>query len=79
MSVRSRLATRGPRSSKASKVAPLKKPQPEKPRPPRLCIVLPFASIGSDPEQDMATESLTTDLSHMRGMLVIGRNPAFAY
>jgi hypothetical protein len=46
-------------------------------------VVLPFANIGGDSEQeyfvDGVTESLTTDLSRMRGMLVIGRNPAFAY
>ena len=51
---------------------------------PRLSIVLlPFANIGGDPEQeyfvDGVTESLTTDLSRMPGMLVIGRNTAFAY
>jgi TolB-like protein len=57
---------------------------PEKFGPPRLSIVvLPFANIGGDPEQeyfvDGVTESLTTDLSRMRGMLVIGRNTAFTF
>ena len=52
--------------------------------PPRLSIVvLPFANIGGDPEQehfvDGVTESLTTDLSRMRGAVVIARNTAFAY
>jgi TolB-like protein/class 3 adenylate cyclase/Tfp pilus assembly protein PilF len=52
--------------------------------PPRLSIVvLPFANIGGEPEQnyfvDGVTESLTTDLSQMSGMLVIGRNTAFSY
>ena len=52
--------------------------------PPRFSIVvLPFANIGGDPEQeyfvDGVTESLTTDLSRMSGMLVIGRNTAFTY
>ena len=52
--------------------------------PPRLSIVvLPFANIGGDPEQeyfvDGVTESLTTDLPRMRGMLVIGRNTAFTF
>jgi TolB-like protein len=52
--------------------------------PPRLSIVvLPFANIGRDPEQeyfaDGVTESLTTDLSRMRGAVVIARNTAFAY
>ena len=45
--------------------------------------MLPFANIGGDPEQDYfvdgVTESLTTDLSRMSGMLVIGRNTAFTY
>jgi TolB-like protein/class 3 adenylate cyclase len=57
---------------------------PEKSAPPRLSIVvLPFANIGGDPEQehfvDGVTESLTTDLSRIRGSFVIGRNTAFAY
>ena len=57
---------------------------PARPEPPRLSIVvLPFANIGGDPEQDYfvdgVTESLTTDLSRMSGMSVIGRNTAFTY
>ena len=56
----------------------------ERQGPPRLSIVvLPFANIGGDPEQDYfvdgVTESLTTDLSQMSGMRVIGRNTAFSY
>ncbi len=52
--------------------------------PPRLSIVvLPFANIGSDPEQeyfvDGVTESLTTDLSRISGSFVIARNTAFTY
>ena len=52
--------------------------------PPRLSIVvLPFANIGGDAEQepfvDGVTESLTTDLSRIRGSFVIGRNTAFTY
>jgi TolB-like protein len=39
-------------------------------------VVLPFENMGGDAEQeyfvDGVTESLTTDLSRMRGMLVIG-------
>jgi TolB-like protein/class 3 adenylate cyclase len=55
-----------------------------KPAPPRLSIVvLPFANIGGGAEQehfvDGVTESLTTDLSRLRGSLVIGRNTAFTY
>ena len=52
--------------------------------PPRLSIVvLPFANISGDPEQeyfvDGVTESLTTDLSRISGCFVIARNTAFAY
>jgi TolB-like protein/class 3 adenylate cyclase len=55
-----------------------------KPGPPHLSIVvLPFVNLAGDAEQnyfvDGVTESLTTDLSQMSGMLVIGRNTAFAY
>ena len=58
--------------------------RPEKSGPPRLSIVvLPFANIGGDPEQehfvDGVTESLTTDLSRIRGAVVIARNTAFTY
>jgi DNA-binding winged helix-turn-helix (wHTH) protein len=47
----------------------------ERASPPRLSIVvLPFAKIGRDPEQepfvDGVTESLTTDLSRIRGAVV---------
>jgi TolB-like protein/class 3 adenylate cyclase len=52
--------------------------------PPHLSIVvLPFANIGDDPEQDYfadgVTESLTTDLSRIAGAFVIARNTAFTY
>jgi TolB-like protein len=52
--------------------------------PPRLSIVvLPFANIGGDPEQeyfvDGVTESLTTDLSRITESFVIARNTAFTY
>jgi TolB-like protein len=46
-------------------------------------VVLPFANIGGDPEQDYfvdgVTESLTTDLSRISGSFVIARNTAFTY
>jgi TolB-like protein/Tfp pilus assembly protein PilF len=46
-------------------------------------VVLPFANFGGDAEQehfvDGVTESLTTDLSRIRGSFVIGRNTAFTY
>jgi TolB-like protein/class 3 adenylate cyclase len=55
-----------------------------RPGPPHLSIVvLPFVNLAGDPQQDYfvdgVTESLTTDLSQMSGMLVIGRNTAFSY
>src|SRR5258707_14938060 len=51
---------------------------------PRLSIiVLPFANLSGDPEQeyfaDGVTESLTTDLSRISGSFVIGRHTAFTY
>jgi adenylate cyclase len=51
---------------------------------PRLSIVvLPFASLSNDPEQeyfaDGITDDLTTDLSRIAGSFVIARNTAFAY
>lgn len=53
-------------------------------RAPRLSIVvLPFANVSDDPEQDYfvdgVTESLTTDLSRIGGSFVIARNSAFSY
>ena len=59
-------------------------PAPEKSTPPRLSVVvLPFANLGGGPDQeyfvDGVTESLTTDLSRIRGAVVIGRNTAFTY
>jgi TolB-like protein len=52
--------------------------------PPRLSIVvLPFVNLSGDPQQDYfadgVTESLTTDLSRIRGSFVIGRHTAFTY
>jgi TolB-like protein/Flp pilus assembly protein TadD len=51
---------------------------------PRLSIVvLPFANLNRDPEQDYfvdaVTENLTTDLSRINGSFVIGRHTAFTY
>ena len=68
----------------AAQAKPVSAPPPEKSTPPRLSIVvLPFANIGGEPEQehfvDGVTESLTTDLSRIRGAVVIARNTAFTY
>ena len=54
------------------------------PEPPQLSIVvLPFANLNGDREQeyfvDGITESLTTDLSRISGSFVIGRHTAFSY
>src|SRR5215469_9027246 len=51
---------------------------------PRLSIVvLPFANLNKDPDQqyfpDGITEDLTTDLSRIANMFVISRNTAFTY
>jgi TolB-like protein len=59
-------------------------PASDRAGPPRLSlVVLPLANIGGGAEQDYfvdgVTESLTTDLSRIRGALVIARNTAFAY
>jgi adenylate cyclase len=54
------------------------------PMAPRLSIVvLPFANLSNDPEQeyfaDGITDDLTTDLSRISGSFVIARNTAFTY
>src|SRR5262249_27088954 len=45
--------------------------------------VLPFTNMSSDPEQDFfadgLAEDLITDLSKIRGFMVIARNSSFAY
>jgi adenylate cyclase len=51
---------------------------------PRLSIVvLPFANLNNDPDQqylaDGITEDLTTDLSRLPDLFVISRNSAFTY
>jgi len=58
--------------------------QPSASTPPRLSlVVLPFANLGGEPQQeyfvDGVTESLTTDLSRVAGSFVIARNTAFTY
>ena len=51
---------------------------------PRLSfVVLPFANLSNDPDQDYfadgITDDLTTDLTRISGSLVIARNTAFTY
>jgi adenylate cyclase len=51
--------------------------------PPLSIVVLPFANLSKDPEQeyfaDGITEDLTTDLSRIADSFVISRNTAFTY
>jgi adenylate cyclase len=59
-------------------------PVPEAKAAPRLSIVvLPFANLSNDPDQeyfaDGITADLTTDLSRISGSFVIARNTAFTY
>ena len=57
-------------------------PQPF-PAPRLSIVVMPFANLSNDPEQeyfaDGITDDLTTDLSRIQGSLVIARNTAFTY
>jgi adenylate cyclase len=57
---------------------------PQTAAPPRLSIVvLPFANLSSDADQqyfgDAITDDITTDLSRLADMVVISRNTAFTY
>jgi adenylate cyclase len=59
------------------------KPEPRETAPLLSIVVLPFANLGGGTEQDYfvdgITESLTTDLSRIRGAFVIASNTASAY
>jgi TolB-like protein/Tfp pilus assembly protein PilF len=54
-----------------------------KPAPRLSIVVLPFANLSSDPDQeyfaDGITDDVTTDLSRISGSFVIARNTAFTY
>ena len=68
----------------AAEAKPTPAQGPEKTAAPRLSIVvLPFANIGGDTSHehfvDRVTQSLTTDLSRIRGSFVIGRKTSFTY
>jgi adenylate cyclase len=73
-------ATRSPPSSAVAAASSVAQPLVA----PRLSIVvLPFANLSNDPDQqyfaDGITEDLTTDLSRIGGMFVISRDSAFTY
>jgi adenylate cyclase len=70
------VATNAPASIAVNAVAPAEAA--------RLSIVvLPFANLSSDPNQDYfadgLTENLTTEISRFRGSFVIARNTAFTF
>jgi adenylate cyclase len=69
-----------------AQAVPITNPPPAseaKPAPRLSMVVLPFANLSNDPDQqyfaDGITEDLTTDLSRLPNMLVIARNTAFTY
>jgi TolB-like protein/class 3 adenylate cyclase len=73
-----------PAPRQPSAEAPVAASAPQQLKAPRLSIVvLPFANLSNDPDQqyfaDGITEDLTTDLSRLPNMLVIARNTAFTY
>jgi TolB-like protein/class 3 adenylate cyclase len=62
---------------------PLTRRAAPRPAPPLSLVVLPFANLSNDPEQeyfaDGITDDLTTDLSRLSESFVIARNTAFTY
>ena len=69
----------GPSISDKPHSPPLNSSSPKKPS----IVVLPLQNMSGDPEQeyfaDGLTENLTTDLSRIGDLFVIGRNTAFTY
>ena len=59
------------------------RPTPQEGEPRLSIVVLPFANMSGDKEQDYfadgITDDLTTDLSHLDGSFVISRGTAFTY
>src|SRR6516165_8089155 len=73
----------GVAGSPTASVSPTTSSSPPVAAPRLSIVVLPFANLSNDPEQqyfaDGITEDLTTDLSRIADMLVISRNTAFTY
>ncbi|MGE0257263.1 MAG: tetratricopeptide repeat protein [Alphaproteobacteria bacterium] len=77
------------RAFRAAQAAPARSAtqQPDRGQPadvkPASIVVLPFANLSTDPEQqyfaDGITGNLTTELSRIPDMFVISRNTAFTY
>jgi class 3 adenylate cyclase len=74
---------RGTASAPMTKVSSTTTASPPVVAPRLSIVVLPFANLSNDPEQqylaDGVTEDLTTDLSRLENMFVISRNTAFTY
>jgi TolB-like protein/class 3 adenylate cyclase len=73
----------GTAASPTTSVSSATSSQPLSAAPRMSIVVVPFANLSNDPDQqyfaDGITEDLTTDLSRLAGMLVISRNTAFTY
>jgi TolB-like protein/class 3 adenylate cyclase len=67
----------------ATSAAPVAAPAAQAMAPRLSIVVLPFANLSGDQEQqylaDAISEDLTTDLSRIAGMAVIARTTAFSY
>ena len=74
---------RGAAKPPAARVAMAASSSQPTPPPRASIVVLPFANLSNDPEQqyfaDGVTGNLTTDLSRLAGMFVISRSTAFTY
>src|ERR1700736_4481495 len=62
---------------------PPRRRRPQPTAPPLSMVVLPFANLSNDPDQeyfaDGITDDLTTDLSRIQDSFVIARTSAFTY
>jgi TolB-like protein len=81
--VRETSSTNAPIEPPPAILTPLSGQTPDSRQPRLSIVVLPFANLSGSADHeffvDGVTESLTTDLSRIRGSFVIGRHTAFAY